>query len=180
MPATNQTSRMPQPTYLLGLSTWTNTARIAISSPSIAAGRMNQTRYSGMPELVRAVDKLIDDAGQRRGDVDDQQHQEDREDLRHRHHPARNRGGIDHLVDLAVAFAPHQLAAVEGRDHQQEDRRSRPRRRSPSPPGSDDRTSRKPSREPQHHRGERRSRARSGRSGRGWSAPAALRSAAAP
>ena len=34
-------------------------------------------------------------------------------------------GGIDDLVELAVALAPHELAAVEDRDHQQEDRRSR-------------------------------------------------------
>ena len=36
-------------------------------------------------------------------------------------------GGIDDLVELAVAFAPHQLAAVEGGDHQQEDAPKPPR-----------------------------------------------------
>ena len=55
--------------------------------------------------------------------IDDEKDEEDGEHLRHRHHPARDGGAVDQLVHLAVALAPHELAAVEGRDQQQEDRR---------------------------------------------------------
>ena len=68
MSPTNQTNRIPQPTYLLGLSTWTNTARIAISSPSIAAGTMNQPRLIEKADRASALDQRIDDAGERAGD----------------------------------------------------------------------------------------------------------------
>jgi len=69
---------------------------------------------------LRALGELVEEAGRRARQGHDDEHREDGDDLGHEHRPAGGRGRIDDLVDLHVALAPHELAAVEDGNDQAE------------------------------------------------------------
>ncbi len=73
-------------------------------------------------EIARPAQELGHSAGDDADQVHQHQDQHDRDHFRHDYYPIGGRGGIDYLVQLAIALPPNQLAAIEDGDHQQEQR----------------------------------------------------------